>query len=75
MVGESRVKRPSSVPEAMDAKWMSERAAIVFATTLDEDYGWPTGGNDSSMTHHRVGVSYHIPQLIQESIVHDQLRL
>jgi hypothetical protein len=31
------VKRASSVPAATDAKWMSERAAIVFATTFYEN--------------------------------------
>ena len=38
------VKRPSSDPAATDAKWMSERAAIVFATTFEEKLEHPAWG-------------------------------
>ena len=40
------VKRPSSDPAATDAKWMSERAAIVFATTFEEKLKQPAQGED-----------------------------
>jgi hypothetical protein len=69
------VKRPSSDPAAPDAKWMSESAAIVFATTLNVGLEQLALGNGSATTHHWIGIGYHILQLLQEPIVHHQLRL
>lgn len=55
------------------AMWISVNAAIVLATTWLFDQTKVLITNLS--THHRIAVRYHLSQLVQKSIIYDQLRL